>query len=105
MWIATDCRGRSTTLHEGNWLKHVRKRPEIAGLEAQARATVEDPNFCVREADGSINYYRHGVIPNRPSAYLHVVARDDGAATHIRSIWICFELDPFEEFLCTPRIS
>jgi hypothetical protein len=105
VWTTTDCRGRRTTLHESNWLKHVAKRPEIAGLEEQAKATVEDPNFCVRETDDSINYYKSGVVPGRPRAYVHVVARDDPDGTNVRSVWICFDVDPFEEFLCTAKIS
>jgi hypothetical protein len=105
LWTAKDCRGRTVFLHESNWLKHVARRPEIAGLEQEAKVAVEDPNVCVKEADHSINYWRLGLIGKWPRAYLHVVARDDDAVTTVRSVWIAMEIDPFEEFLCTPKMS
>ena len=106
-WETTDCRGKTVILHAENWLKHEKKRPEIAGLRDQARKTVESPNICVREKDDSINFYKRGVVPDRPDAYLHVIAvdDDDGTRSHVRSAWICYEIDPFEEFLCAPQMS
>ncbi len=81
------------------------KRPEIAGLEAAAKATVEDPNFCVQEADGSINYYKLGAVAGRPEVYLHVVVRDDPNGATVRTAWISRAVDLFEEFLCPPKMN
>ena len=105
LWTTTDCRGRIVTLDSGTWDRHVVRRPEISALESIAKLTVERPNLCTREADGSINYYRRGDVPGRPNAYLHVVARDGFGQTEVRTACICFAVDPFEEILCNPTLS
>lgn len=92
-------------LHAENWRKHERRRPEIAGLNERARDAVQEPNICVREKDGSVNFYKRGVIPGRPDAYLHVVVVDGRDESHVRTAWICYEIDPFEEFLCPPQMT
>ncbi|HXK34408.1 MAG TPA: hypothetical protein VNM91_10395 [Dehalococcoidia bacterium] len=52
-----------------------------------------------------MNFYKRGVIPGRPDAYLHVVVVDGRDDSHVRTAWICYEIDPFEEFLCPPQMT
>ena len=102
LWLTTDCRGRPIELSDTAWQHVCDTHPEVQGCEKQTRLTVEAPNVCTREADGSVNYYRLGGIPGRPGVYLHVVARDYGDKAVVHTAWAALAVDPFEEFLCVP---
>lgn len=101
IWTTNDCRGKQVNLTDDAWSHALGKRPFLAGHEGQARLTVEDPNICTREGDGSINYYRRGAINGRPQLYLHVLVRDiDGATGDVHTAWPCEVVDNWEEILC-----
>lgn len=80
-------------------LEHPERR-FLGGHESAAKTTVEDPDVCTRETDGSINYYRTGTMRRYPSLYMHVLVRRsaDGAG-EVETIWPSRVIDPAEEYL------
>lgn len=100
IWITRDCRDQPVEFIEKAWNHIVADHPELEPYRDAVRLTVERPNFCTREADGSINYYRLGTLDRWPQLYLHVLARVEGDMTQIKTAWPAKRIDPFEEMLC-----
>lgn len=99
-WSTTDCQGKTVEMDDQAWAHAVRKRPFLAGLEQEARLTVEDPDVCAVESDGSVNYYRQGGIARYPKLYMHVVARDVSESRRkVHTVWPSKVVDDYEELL------
>jgi hypothetical protein len=100
--VATDPLGKRVEMSEAAW-SHALAHPQrsfLAGHEEQARLTVEDPDVCTREKDGSINYYRRGTLARYGDMYLHVVARPAGEnGLRVHTVWPSPSIDPCEEYL------
>lgn len=102
LWITYACTGESVELMDDD-LEHIRnEHPDLSVDEAALRLTVEAPEIATREMDGSLNFYRRGVIPRREGRYLHAVVRRPGleAEAAVHTAWASKAVDPFEEVIC-----
>ena len=102
IWTTYACNGDSVELTDDD-LAHIRfEHPDLAADPDIIRLTVETPEVCTLEIDGSMNFYRRGVIPRREGRYLHVVVRRPGlqAQAAVRTAWASKAVDPFEEIIC-----
>jgi hypothetical protein len=80
--------GRTISLSEDTWTRHVAKRPELEGQLLFVEETVRDPDLLVAATDGSWRYYAAGISPQYPNLYLHVLVRLMGTAHgNVRSAW------------------
>jgi hypothetical protein len=102
IWTTYACTGDSVELTDDD-LRHIRaEHPDLTIDEQAIRVTVEAPEVCTLEIDGSLNFYRRGVIPRREGRYLHVLVRRPGlqAQAAVHTAWASKAIDPFEEILC-----
>lgn len=86
--------GRDAFLRSDDWIRHVRKRPELLGQEQSVRRTVEDPHIAIRTDDGAIYKYRLGHGRGKTKGtYLQVVERGhDNDSDRVRTAWFTGEI-------------
>ena len=103
LWITYACTGETVELTD-EALEHIRsEHPDLAVDEDMLRMTVQRPDVCTLEVDGSLNFYAKGIVPRRTGRYLHVLVRRGGheAQLEVRSAWASKAVDhPYEEILC-----
>ena len=99
------CTGTEAYLHEVNWHKHVDKRPELSDKLQAVRATVEDPDFVLRDDEGTVFKYRQGLGTGKTAKLRLVVIEepDDSGSHYIKTAY--FTLDIVEaEPICVSRL-
>ncbi len=103
LWITYACTGETVELTD-EALDHIwKEHPDLAIDDSVIRMTVERPDLCTLEFDGSLNFYAKGVIARRTGRYLHVVVRRGGqeAQLEVRTAWASKAIDhPYEAILC-----
>jgi hypothetical protein len=103
IWATYACTGESVELTEEDFAHIKLEHPDLNVDEQALKVTVEAPEICTLEVDGSLNFYRRGVIPRRAGRYLHVLVRRGGqtADLAVHTAWASKQVDhPYEEVLC-----
>lgn len=98
IWLTYDPLGQSVAFSEEARAHIVYEHPDLEYHVDAIRPTIEAPGVCTREVDGSLNYYRRGVLPAQVGKYLHVVVRPSQLADlEVRTAWPADFVDEYEE--------
>ena len=99
------CTGSQSYLHNSNWNSHAEKRPEIQGRLLDVKATVEDPDFAVRDEQGVVYKYRTGFGTGRMTGLRLVVIEGSDAqgAHYVKSVYFTRDIRD-GECLCLRRL-